>query len=171
MLNVSVIVCKDLVTSKQAEEVLSLCLSELNGTIKNKDLFLNNKFIGTVSISNRIVLTADNNVFLNTKNEREKLRNLITKKLDVMQNNYINDLEIEKEKLKNSQMALEELKKEISAIDKIIHQSEIAKRRQALDECHALEQELCEEAENQGFDVVKENTEEGIQLQFIRREY
>ena len=170
-LDVSILVCNGLLSPQMAKELLGLCLEELNGRIVGTKVYLDDKYIGTLSVSKRIVLTADSTVFQTTKNDREKLRDLLTKKAEVMQQNYIDNLVDEKEQLRRSDMVLKELSARIKEVDDKIKQSEKARQRQTLDECQAFEQELCEEAENQGFDVVKEQTENGIQLQFIKREY
>ena len=49
--------------------------------------------------------------------------------------------------------------------------TEKAISKQNMSSCEAMALELKEAAENQGYDIVENKTEEGIQLQFIRRIY
>lgn len=170
-LSVSVIISNGLVSPQMSRELFISCLHDLDGELKGNDVFMKGIPLGTVSFSKRVVLEANPVVFANTKKEREELRKLITKRSLIAQENYINNLLIEKERLENSSKVFQELSDQVETLNSEIRQSEIAKKRQVLDECHAFEQELCEEAENQGFDVITENTENGIQLQFIKREY
>ena len=61
--------------------------------------------------------------------------------------------------------------KRINSIDNQIEDQQKAIKKQEMSSCDAIVLELKEAAENQGYDIVEEKTNNGVQLQFVRRTY
>ena len=59
----------------------------------------------------------------------------------------------------------------LKEVETKIEKSEIGFERQNQSECDALKGEIIDAAVAQGYEVVEETTSQGVQLQFIRRDY
>ena len=70
-----------------------------------------------------------------------------------------------------SNLEILELKKRLSIIESKIESQDKAIKRQQMESCQAMVEELKDAAINQGYDIIEEKNENGIQLQFVRREY
>ena len=64
-----------------------------------------------------------------------------------------------------------ELLNSLNELETKIEKSEIGFERQNQSECDALKGEIIDAAVAQGYEVVEAETSQGIQLQFIRRDY
>ena len=102
---------------------------------------------------------------------RKKIRDAFNKRIDIVHQNFLFELEQKKEALEKQARAEKELLESIKSIEKTIEQSKKAYERQQLDECEALKAEIVDAAIAQGYEVVEEKKENGVQLQFIRRDY
>ena len=145
------------------------CASELGCHNENGFLMHSSKRLGRLRIGERIVLQFGEHDSGGTI--RKKLRDLFTRRAEVEQRNYINELEAEKIRLRNSSLVANEIASRIAEVERKQAASEKALQRQHMEECEAIRDELCEAAELRGYDVVEEKTEQGVYLQFIRREY
>lgn len=170
-LDMCLIASKGLLPKEKLHEVFLETLPEVNGIIKNNVLYINNLPIGSVSLKDRIIVKTYSECALLAKNKTNELRNIFTRRSQVAIENYKNALETEQRRLEESNLAYEELKKRIMENQNKIEQQEKAIFKQKMSSCEAMALELKESAENQGYDVVENKTEEGIQLQFVRRIY
>ncbi len=170
-LDMCLIASKGLLPKEKLHEVFLETLPEVNGIIKNNILYIDNQPIGSISLKDRIVVKTYSERALLAKNKTTELRNVFTRRSQVAIEDYKNELETEQRRLKESNLAYEELKKRIKENQNKIEQQEKAIVKQNMSSCEAMTLELKESAENQGYDVVENKTEEGIQLQFIRRIY
>ena len=148
------------------------CVKELSGVIQNDNLFLGNENLGKLTINNRIVLSFSSDLG-NSKRAhvRNLLRETFTRRVGIAHENYLYELKKKKEELETQNLVEKELFESLNAINKEIEKSEVGFERQQLSECNALKAEIVDAAIAQGYEVVEENTESGVQLQFIRREY
>lgn len=153
------------------QEVFYDTLNELNGKIQNSILFLNNTKVGKVTLKDRIIVQTYSENASFVKKQTKLLRETFSRRADVAVKNYAYELEQEEKRLRESDLALEELENRIRENQKLQKKQEKAIERQSMDACEAIVLELKEAAENQGYDIVEEKTEEGVRLQFIRRIY
>ena len=159
----------NIIPSSMLKSVFEQCVEEIGGVIRNNELFLNNERLGKLTINNRIVLSFESDFDTSKrKGVRELLRNTFTRRVGVAHENYLFDLEKKKKEFESQTLVEREL---IDSINKDIERSEKAFERQQLDECEALKAEIVDAAIAQGYEVVEEKNSNGIQLQFIRREY
>jgi len=170
-IDMCLIASKGLLPTKKLHEVFNDTLSELNGNIQNGILFINNNRIGKVSLKDRIIIQTYSERAKSVKNATEELRNTFTRRAKMAINNYSYELEQEKKRAQESDLAFAELEKRIKSIDKKIDEQQHAIKKQGMSSCDAIVLELKESAENQGYDIVEEKTNNGVQLQFVRRAY
>lgn len=148
------------------------CIEDLNGKIVNNSLFFENECLGRISTNNRIVLSFQSDYDTQKRMYyRKKIRDAFNKRIGVVHQNYIFELEQQKESLKKQAIAEKELLESLERVERTIEQSKKAYERQQLDECEALKAEIVDAAVAQGYEVIEEKKENGIQLQFIRRDY
>lgn len=170
-LDMCLIASKGLLPEPMLHEVFYSTLNELNGTIHKGILLINNIAIGKITLKDRIIVqTYNENVSL-VKKQTILLRENFTRRADIAIKNYAYELEQEKKRAYESNMALEELNARIRETEKLQKKQVEAIKRQNMDACEAIVAELKEAADNQGYDIIEEKTEEGAQLQFIRRVY
>lgn len=168
-INMVLIASKNLLPSSIMFDTFNECLSEVNGKIVNSQLVINNSVVGKILLADRIVVQTTASA-TNLFNQTEELRQLFTRRSAVAYQDYQNSLEekaIEMKKSMSDQIALSRL---IDSIRSEKLQSEIAYKRQQKDNCIALKEELIEEAEKQGYDVI-DNSKDEIELQFVKRVY
>lgn len=146
-------------------------LKELNGYINDNILVINNCDIGKISLKDRIVVQTYSEYRNVAMKQTELLRETFNRRADIAIKDYRYQLEQEQKRIKESNLALEELNKRIKENENRIIQQEKAIKKQEMSSCEAIVIELKEAAENQGYDIVEEKTDEGVQLQFIRRYY
>ncbi len=170
-LDMCLIASKGLLPKEKLHQVFLETLPEINGLIKNNVLYIDNQSIGSISLKDRIVIQTYSERASFAKNKTNELRNVFTRRSQVALENYKNELVEEKKRIEESNLAYEELKKRIEESENKIAQQEKAISKQNMPSCEAMALELKEAAENQGYDIVENKTEEGIQLQFIRRIY
>ena len=170
-IDMCLIASKGLLPTNKLHEVFLDTLKELNGCISNGILSINNTRIGKISLKDRIVLqTYSENARL-VQSQTDLLRKTFTRRSAVAVKNYSYELEQEKKRVQESDLAYEELVKKVNSIDRQIMEQEKAIQKQEMPSCEAIVLELKEAAENQGYDIVEEKTESGTQLQFVRRIY
>ena len=170
-IDMCLIASKGLLPTNKLHEVFLDTLKELNGCISNGILSINNTRIGKISLKDRIVVqTYSENARL-VQSQTDLLRKTFTRRSEVAVKNYSYELEQEKKRAQESDLAYEELVKKVNSIDKQIKAQEKAIQKQEMPSCEAIVLELKEAAENQGYDIVEEKTEQGTQLQFVRRIY
>lgn len=170
-LDMCLIASKGLLPKEKLREVFLETLPEVNGLIKNNVLYIDNQPIGSISLKDRIVIQTYSEHAIIAKKMTNELRNVFTRRTKVAVENYKNELEEEKKKIEESNLAYEELQRRIKETEIKIESQEKAIEKQNMSSCEAMALELKEAAENQGYDIVENKTEEGIQLQFIRRIY
>ena len=132
-------------------------LKELNGYINNNILVINNCDIGKISLKDRIVVQTYSEHRNIAMKQTELLRETFNRRANIAIKDYRYQLEQEQKRIKENE-------------NKLIQQ-EKAIKKQELSSCEAIVLELKEAAENQGYDIVEEKNDEGVQLQFIRRYY
>ena len=132
-------------------------LKELNGYINNNILVINNCDIGKISLKDRIVVQTYSEHRNIAMKQTELLRETFNRRANVAIKDYRYQFEQEQKIIKENE-------------NKLIQQ-EKAIKKQELSSCEAIVLELKEAAENQGYDIVEEKNDEGVQLQFIRRYY
>ena len=170
-LDMCLIASSGLLPTEILHEVFFNTLRELNGTIQNNILSINNQRIGEITLKDRILVQtySENVAYVNS--QVRLLRETFTRRADVAIKNYAYELEQEKRRAIESNLASKELEARIKKTEELQLKQEKAIERQKLDSCEAIVMELKEPAENQGYDIIEEKTEEGIQLQFVRRIY
>ena len=167
--NMILIATKNLLPQTEMVKVFNDCLNEINGKILNNSLVINSVTIGRILIGDRIVVQTTSSQSTVLK-QTEELRNLFSRRSEVAYRNY-QDLLLDKEMETRRNITNQiELNKHIDAIQSEKNSSAIAYVRQQKDNCVALKEELIEEAEKQGYDVI-DNSTEVIQLQFVKRVY
>ena len=171
-MDMALISTSNIVPSSKLKEVFEACVKELGGVIQNNNLFLGNENLGKLTINNRIVLSFSSDL---ENSKRAHIRNLLrdtfTRRIEIAHENYLYELKKRKEELEAQSLVEKELLESLKTIDKEIEKSEVGFERQQLSECDALKAEIVDAAIAQGYEVVEENTDSGVQLQFIRREY
>ena len=171
-MDMALISTSNIIPSSKLKEVFEVCVKELGGVIQNNNLFLGNENLGKLTINNRIVLSFSSDLG-NSKRAhvRNLLRETFTRRVGIAHENYLYELKKKKEELETQNLVEKELLESLNAINKEIEKSKVGFERQQLSECNALKAEIVDAAIAQGYEVVEENTESGVQLQFIRREY
>lgn len=161
----------NLLPKKEMNEIFLEAVNELGGKISNNILVLNGINIGKLSIGTRIVVQTytENADFV--KKSTEELRKIFTRRSNNANANYIARLEEERKRIEQSNLEFAEFEKQLNSINKSINSSKKAAERQKMSSCDAIKDELIESAINKGYDVVENNVNGEIQLQFIRREY
>ena len=170
-LDMCLIASKGLLPESTLHKVFMDTLEELNGSINKNILSINNKNIGKVSLKERIILQTYSEHANIVRQATEELREVFTRRAKVAIENYSYELEQEKKRAHESNLAYLELMKRINSIDKQIEEQQHAIKKQEMSSCDAIVLELKEAAENQGYDIVEEKTNNGVQLQFVRRTY
>lgn len=170
-LDMCLIASKGLLPQDKLHEVFVDTLQELNGSINNNVLCINNKNIGKISLKDRIIVQTYSENANEVRKATEELRNVFTRRAQIAIRNYEFQLEQEKKRAQESDLAYAELMKRINSIDKQIEDQQKAIKKQEMSSCDAIVLELKEAAENQGYDIVEEKTNNGVQLQFVRRTY
>ena len=170
-LDMCLIASKGLLPETTLHKVFMDTLEELNGSINNSVLSINNNRIGKISLKDRIIIQTYSEHANEVRRATEELREVFTRRAKVAIDNYYYELEQEKKRAQESDLAYAELMKRINFIDKQIEEQQKAIKKQEMSSCDAIVLELKEAAENQGYDIVKEKTNNGVQLQFIRRTY
>ena len=169
-LDMTLLAASNIVPQEIAHNVFLSCVKEMEGEIRrNNFLTIQGKMLGRVMMGQRIVLQYDSDSGFSKK--REDLRALFTRRIGIAQADYLHELEENKRKLSESRAAEESLFAELAEIEKKKQKSLAAMQRQEKPSCEAIKDELCEAAEMKGYDVIEEKTDQGIQLQFVRREY
>lgn len=170
-INMCLIASKGLLPTNKLHEVFMETLSELNGTINNGVLYINDFRVGLLSLKERIVIQTYSEHAEQVKTKTTKLREIFSRRAQVAIDDYKRELEIEKKKLECSDLEYTELLKRIEETDRKIKEQAQAVKKQQMSSCEAIVLELKEAAENQGYDILEEKTDEGIELQLIRRIY
>ena len=170
-IDMCLIASKGLLPTAKLHEVFLDTLKELNGNITNGILSFNNTRIGKISLKDRIVVQTYSENANYVQQQTKLLRDTFTRRSKIAVQNYSYELEQEKKRAKESEIALAELEKRLKAIDNKIQEQEKAIQKQEMPSCEAIVLELKEAAKNQGYDIVEEKTNEGTQLQFVRRIY
>ena len=117
-IDMCLIASKGLLPTKKLHEVFNDTLSELNGNIQNGILFINNNRIGKVSLKDKIIIQTYSEHAKSVKNATEELRTVFSRRAKVAIDNYALELEQEKKKAQESELAFAELEKRIKSIDK-----------------------------------------------------
>lgn len=170
--NMSLIASAHILPKNQMATIFEDCLKELGGEIRLGSLVVKGVKLGAINIGERIVLRYP--VEFNDSNRsklRELVRDTFTRRVDIAQKNYLAELERQKKEIEASNQALEEIKKNLEAIQKVEKKSKEAMERQRMSQCEAIKGELIDAAMAQGYEIAEEKTKEGVQLQFIRRSY
>ena len=170
-LDMCLIASKGLLPIEELHRVFNDTLCELNGIITNGILRINDKNIGKISLKDRIIIQTYSEHANEVRRATEELREVFTRRAKVAIDNYSYELEQEKKRAQESDLAYAELMKRINSIDKQIEDQQKAIKKQEMSSCDAIVLELKEAAENQGYDIVEERTNNGVQLQFVRRTY
>lgn len=170
-LDMCLIASKGLLPETTLHKVFMDTLEELNGSIDNSVLSINNNRIGKISLKDRIIIQTYSEHAYEVRRATEELREVFTRRAKVAIDNYSYELEQAKKRVQESDLAYAELMKKINSIDKQIEDQQKAIKKQEMPSCDAIVLELKEAAENQGYDIIEEKTNNGVQLQFIRRVY
>ena len=171
-MDMALISTSNIVPQDQLRKIFEECVRELGGVIQNNNLFLGKEDLGKLTINNRIVLSFSSDYETSKRGEvRKLLRETFTRRVSIAHENYLYELKREKERLEKQSQAEVELLNSIKDIETKITKSEIGYERQNQSECEALKGEIIDAAIAQGYEVVEENTSQGVQLQFIRRDY
>ena len=91
--------------------------------------------------------------------------------IDLAMDRAERQLRKEKERLEQQSRVEAELLDSLNEVETKIKKSEIGFERQNQIECDALKGEIIDAAVAQGYEVVESETSQGVQLQFIRRDY
>ena len=171
-MDMALISTSNIIPQDQLKRVFEECVKELGGIIQNNNLFLGKENLGKLTINNRIVLSFSSDYETSKRSEvRKLLRDTFTRRVAVAHENYLYDLKKEKERLEEQSRVEAELLKSLKEVETKIEKSEIGFERQNQSECDALKGEIIDAAIAQGYEVVEETTSQGVQLQFIRRDY
>lgn len=158
-----------IVPEQTMRRVFLSCVEEMHGEVKSNALYIDGERLGQLTLGKRIIL--QHGSYMPASGKKDELRKLFTKRIAVAQTDYLNELEESQRRLRESAAAEASLLAEIKEMERAKAKSVSAMQRQEKPECEAIKEELCEAAEAKGYDVVEEKTEQGIQLQFVRREY
>lgn len=159
----------NIIPSSQLKAVFEECVEELGGIIKGKELIIGKEHLGSLTINDRIILSFASDYETSKRVEMRKLlRDTFTRRVSIAHENYLYELDKRKKELEQERLVEREL---LESINRDIEKTNVAFERQQLDECEALKAEIVDAAIAQGYEVVEEKNSNGIQLQFIRREY
>lgn len=159
----------NIIPSSQLKAVFEECVEELGGIIKDKELIIGKEHLGSLTINDRIILSFASDYETSKRVEMRKLlRDTFTRRVSIVHENYLYELDKRKKELEQEKLVEREL---LESINRDIEKTNVAFERQQLDECEALKAEIVDAAIAQGYEVVEEKNGNGIQLQFIRREY
>jgi hypothetical protein len=167
--NMVLIATRGLLPSEEMKTVFIDCLKETGFTINRNQLISKGAPIGNIHLADRIVIQTTN-FESHVLHETERLRRLFTRRAEVALKNYQNNLHEQEARAKQSATNALELAKFIEKLEESKAQSARAYERQLKPNCEALKEELIEEAQNHGYDVIDESKDE-IQLQFVKRVY
>lgn len=171
-MDMALISTSNIIPQDQLRRVFEECVKELGGVIQNNNLFLGKENLGKLTINNRIVLSFSSDYETSKRAEvRKLLRDTFTRRVAIAHENYLYELKIEKERLEQQSRVEAELLNSLKEVETKIEKSEIGFERQNQSECDALKGEIIDAAVAQGYEVVEETTSQGMQLQFIRRDY
>ena len=170
-LDLSLIASKGLLPNDIMAKVFKECLKECHGFIDNNILYIDNACVGKITINDRIIVQTSSEALEDVKRLTEDLRSLFTKRSSVEIKNYQSFLSEKKKQLKQTSLVDEQIKKAIAELEKTEQEVNKAIERQQMTSCEAIVEELKEAAFNQGYDIEESKTENGIQLQFVRRVY
>ncbi len=171
-MDMALISTSNIIPQDQLRRVFEECVKELGGVIQNNNLFLGKENLGKLTINNRIVLSFSSDYETSKRAEvRKLLRDTFTRRVAIAHENYLYELKKEKERLEQQSRVEAELLNSLKEVETKIEKSEIGFERQNQSECDALKGEIIDAAVAQGYEVVEETTSQGVQLQFIRRDY
>ena len=171
-MDMALISTSNIIPQDQLRRVFEECVKELGGVIQNNNLFLGKENLGKLTINNRIVLSFSSDYETSKRAEvRKLLRDTFTRRVAIAHENYLYELKKEKERLEQQSRVEAELLNSLKEVENKIEKSEIGFERQNQSECDALKGEIIDAAVAQGYEVVEETTSQGVQLQFIRRDY
>lgn len=171
-MDMALISTSNIIPQDQLRRVFEECVKELGGVIQNNNLFLGKENLGKLTINNRIVLSFSSDYETSKRSEvRKILRDTFTRRVAIVHENYLYELRKEKERLEKQSQVEAELLNSLKEVETKIEKSEIGFGRQNQSECDALKGEIIDAAVAQGYEVVEETTSQGVQLQFIRRDY
>ena len=171
-MDMALISTSNIIPQDQLRRVFEECVKELGGVIQNNNLFLGKENLGKLTINNRIVLSFSSDYETSKRAEvRKLLRDTFTRRVAIAHENYLYELKKEKERLEQQSRVEAELFNSLKEVETKIEKSEIGFGRQNQSECDALKGEIIDAAVAQGYEVVEETTSQGVQLQFIRRDY
>lgn len=171
-MNFALISSSNILPRDRLKSVFENCITELGGDILGNHLYIDGVDLGSLTFNQRIVLTFSFEINNQRRMQlREQIRNLFTRRVSIAQENYISELKKEEESIRNQALIAEEMEASLDAIEKKIEQSVKGITRQKKSECEAIKEELIEAAISQGYVVEEENTDQGVQLQFVRRSY
>ncbi len=171
-LDMALISTSNIIPQDQLRRVFEECVKELGGVIQNNNLFLGKEDLGKLTINNRIVLSFSSDYETSKRSEvRKLLRDTFTRRVAIAHENFLYELRKEKERLEKQSQVEAELLNSLKEVETKIEKSEIGFERQNQSECDALRGEIIDAAVAQGYEVVEETTSQGVQLQFIRRDY
>lgn len=171
-MDMALISSSNIIPQDQLRSVFEECVKEIGGVIRNNKLFLGKENLGTLTINNRIVLSFSADYDSSKRIEvRKRLRETFTRRVTVAHENYLYELKKEKDRLEEQSRIEKELLNSLKEVESKIEKSKIGFERQNQSECDALKGEIIDAAVAQGYEVVEEETPQGVQLQFIRRDY
>lgn len=171
-MDMALISTSNIIPQDQLRRVFEECVKELGGVIQNNNLFLGKENLGKLTINNRIVLSFSSDYETSKRAEvRKLLRDTFTRRVAIAHENYLYELKKEKERLEQQSRVEAELLNSLKEVETKIEKSEIGFERQNQSKCDALKGEIIDAAVAQGYEVVEAETSQGIQLQFIRRDY
>ena len=171
-MDMALISTSNIIPQDQLRRVFEECVKELGGVIQNNNLFLGDENLGKLTINNRIVLSFSSDYDTYKRGEvRKLLRDTFTRRVAIAHDNYLYELKKEKERLEQQSRVEAELLDSLNEVETKIKKSEIGFERQNQSECDALKGEIIDAAVAQGYEVVETETSQGVQLQFIRRDY
>lgn len=171
-MDMALISTSNIIPQDQLRRVFEECVKDLGGVIQDNNLFLGKEDLGKLTINNRIVLSFSSDYETSKRSEvRKLLRDTFTRRVAIVHENYLYELRKEKERLEKQSEVEAELLNSLKEVETKIEKSEIGFGRQNQSECDALKGEIIDAAVAQGYEVVEETTSQGVQLQFIRRDY
>ena len=171
-MDMALISTSNIIPEEQQKKIFEDCVNELGGILQNNILLFDGENIGKIIINNRIVLSFSSDYNTSKRDKvRTLLRDTFTRRVSIAHENYIYELKKEKERIEKQNRAEAELLNSLKDIETKIMKSEIGFQRQHQSECEALKGEIIDAAISQGYEVVEEQNNNGVQLQFVRRDY
>jgi len=137
-LDMCLIASKGLLPETTLHKVFMDTLEELNGSINNSVLSINNNRIGKISLKDRIIIQTYSEHANEARRATEELREVFTRRAKVAIDNYSYELEQEKKRAQESDLAYAELMKRINSIDKQIEDQQKAIKKQEMSSCDAI---------------------------------